>query len=100
MANPLKNFSDDRLLEELVRRRNVRADRDERMPLKLCDECRHFDAKEVRRDVWECKKGHQMKFRMPEGGDPKPGEWGFYRRVCPDRAPADQITAESETESR
>jgi hypothetical protein len=34
---------------------------------------------------------------MPEGGDPRPSEYGHYRRVCADRQPREQDSASSVT---
>lgn len=89
MANPLKGFSNEQLLEELSRRQRIRDERDERAAFQPCDECANFvnwtKASDPPDNYNPCSKGHVMKFRMPEGGDPRPGEWGFYRRVCADR---------------
>ena len=86
MTNPLQKFSTDSLLEELVRRRNIRDRRDATIPLKHCDECANFATPtEIGPNVWQCGKGHRMTFREPEDGNPNPDTWGFYRRVCKDR---------------
>lgn len=89
MTNPLRNFSDEALREELARRQRKRGERDERDPFKPCDECAHFipwsadyDAPE---DYNPCGKGHAMTFRVPEYV--LDYDWGYYRRVCRDRAP-------------
>jgi hypothetical protein len=94
VVNPLKKFSDEDLLEELCRRQRVRVERDERLAFRPCDDCANFiywdKEGDPPGDYNACKKGHEMKFRMPEGGgDPKPSEYGFYRRVCADRTPRD-----------
>lgn len=92
MANPLKGFSDEQLLEELCRRQRVRLERDERLAFQPCDECKHFvfwvNADSDPPDNYNpCSKGHKMKFRMPEGYNQHPSEYGFYRRVCAHRQP-------------
>lgn len=84
--NPLKGFSDDRLIEELVRRRNNARSV---TPEHWCDECRNYvvwsEAKrtgEMPDDFNPCGKGHTMQFIMPiEIND----DHGYYRRVCADR---------------
>lgn len=81
----LAAFSEDELMAELVRRRNARADR---RPIVQCDRCKHFKTSETRYDddtYNPCSKGHAMSFRMPDDG-PSDSDWGFYRRVCADRA--------------
>lgn len=90
MTNPLKRFSDEQLLEEMVRRQRVRDERNERLAFQPCDECKNFvfwradgDPPD---DYQPCSKGHQMKFRMPSGHNPYQEDWGFYRRICADRA--------------
>lgn len=83
---PLASFTDEQLLEELIRRRNART---VATPKHWCHDCRNFVAwDEVRRkgempdDFNPCTKGHEMKFIVPqEIGD----EHGFYLSVCADR---------------
>lgn len=85
--NPLKAFSTDELLEEIVRRRNVR----ERRPVESwCDECAHFKTapKGAADDYNPCQRGHRMAFWMPQEHEGPAGVFGYYRRVCADRTAA------------
>lgn len=82
----LRNFSDEELLEEIVRRRNKRT---VAKPEHWCHDCVHFKAwDEVPRagncpsDFNPCTKSHEMKFITPADVS---DEYGFYRRVCADR---------------
>lgn len=83
-----KDFSTDELLAEIVRRRNARVSR---RPIVKCDGCKHFQTSETRYDddtYNPCQKGHEMSFRFPEADDGPADcndDWGYYRRVCPDR---------------
>lgn len=81
--NPLADFSTDQLLEELVRRRNVR---EQRRPVdSWCDDCAHFVVKADAGDGYNpCVRGHRMSFWHLDDGNPH-GEFGFYRRICADR---------------
>lgn len=97
----LKSCSDEDLLEELSRRVRVRADRDERLGFKHCDECSHFEAFKglVTENIPEtfnpCTKGNTMSFRVPKAyGD----VWGFYRRVCSDRARRPSVSEDAKHE--
>lgn len=82
---PLRDFTDDDLLAELVRRRNGRT---VAKPEHWCHDCDHFKAwneaprkGEMPESFNPCTNGHAMKFRAPEDyGD----DYGFYRLVCAD----------------
>lgn len=82
----LKQFSDGELLEELVRRKNVRKTN---MPKHWCDDCAHFKAFglgpiDLMPDNYNpCQKNHKMQFMPPEDYDFI--NYGFYRSVCADR---------------
>lgn len=83
---PLKSFTDDQLLEELIQRRNGRS---VNKPEHWCHDCRNFVAwddakrKSLMPETFNpCTKGHSMLFVVPEEID---DEYGFYRRVCADR---------------
>lgn len=83
----LSGYSDDDLIEELARRRNAR-ERNTAVE-HYCEDCIYFRLFKGRGDppinYDPCSRGHKPKFRAPaEYGD----EYGFYRRVCPDRAEA------------
>lgn len=83
----LSSFSDDELIEELARRRNAR-ERNTTIE-RFCEDCTHFRLFTGRGDppvnYDPCSRGHKPSFRAPaEYGD----EYGFYRRVCADRAEA------------
>lgn len=82
----LKVFTDDQLLEELIRRRNART---VATPEHWCHDCRNFKAWSdaprqgpMPEDFNPCTKQHEMLFVVPEEID---DEYGFYRRVCADR---------------
>jgi hypothetical protein len=78
----LAAFSSDELLAEIVRRRNAKASR---RPIVRCDQCQHFKTSETADDKYNpCSKKHVMSFRMPE--HETDDDYGFYRRVCEDRA--------------
>jgi hypothetical protein len=86
--NPLKRFTNDQLIEELVRRRNGQRASG---PQRWCHDCDNFQAwNEAPRqgpmpeDFNPCTKGHRMHFMVPEGFD---DEHGFYRPICADRTP-------------
>lgn len=86
MTWELKRFSTQQLLEELVRRQNVRT---HAKPEAWCHDCRHYEtwADKPRRgecpdDFNPCTKGHAMLFVVPEEID---DDFGYYRNVCADR---------------
>jgi hypothetical protein len=85
MSNPLKGFSDEQLLEEIVRRQRVRSERDERVAFVACEDCANFifwkKTGDPPKDYQPCSKGHEMKFRMPDGYNDTPESYGHYRRV-------------------
>jgi hypothetical protein len=90
-VQPLKHFTDDQLIEELVRRRNKR--RDAGQVEQWCHDCTNFVAwneadrkgRPMPDDFNPCTKGHKMAFVTPEDiGD----DYGYYRRVCADRSEA------------
>lgn len=83
----LKFYSDDELIEELVKRRNNRRDE---MPEHWCTDCRNFVAwneaprprkAEMPDNFNACTKGHTMQFVTPQDID---DDYGFYRRICTD----------------
>ena len=79
----LAAYSDEALLEELVRRKNGRSNRE---PENWCDEChnfKHWAGKGDPPDTFNpCKKKHEMQFWMPADYEMP---HGFYRMVCGDR---------------
>jgi hypothetical protein len=80
---PLREATEDELLEELARRRNARQTT---RVSKFCDTCANFATKVDADDSYNpCTKGHTMNFQMPEGYPDADDDWGFYRRVCADR---------------
>ena len=83
--NRMSAFSDDELLEELVRRKNE-DDEGSRGDIKFCESCEHFVPWEGKGELPKkynpCPFGHDLKFRMPVGYS---DDWGFFRRVCSDR---------------
>ena len=83
--NKLDAFTDDQLLEEVIRRRNA-DDTAHRGDIMFCDQCEHFvpwtEKAEVPKKYNPCSFGHDMQFRTPIGYE---NDWGFFRRVCPDR---------------
>lgn len=90
VPNPLRKFTTDELLAEIVRRRNA-IERDNSRIKNWCDDCGNFrcwtESYEPPENYNACGKGHVMKFACPPlGGDPH-GPAGFYRTVCPDRIP-------------
>ncbi|MFG5411473.1 hypothetical protein ABXN37_29275, partial [Piscinibacter sakaiensis] len=99
LMNRLATFTEDQLLEELIRRRNQRTTAH---PEHWCHDCQHYKAwDEVERprdaigriprcpdDFNPCTKGHKMQFVVPEDY-PDGQEWGYYRKVCADRLPVD-----------
>ena len=72
-------FSDDELLEEIVRRKNG-DDEGARGDIKFCDNCEHFVVWEGNKAPPEkyspCAFSHDVKFRVPVGYS---DEWGFFR---------------------
>lgn len=83
----LRKFGTDQLIEELARRHNKAP---VAKPKHWCHDCDHFVAwndkprKGEMPDAFNaCTKGHTMKFVAPEDFD---DEYGFYLRVCADRA--------------
>lgn len=87
---PLTDYTDDQLLEEIVRRQNAR--KTER-PEQWCHDCLHFKVWDKSGDPpqsWNvCGKGHENHFYSPQDCDEAiRGEFGFYRRVCADRTNA------------
>jgi len=91
VSKPLVSFTDDELLEEIIRRRNAR-DRDG-PEVKWCDECRRFvpwrDGLNVPENYNPCANRHAMKFRSPAGYN---APFGFYRTLCPDRQEIGEAT--------
>ena len=88
----LAAFSTDELLAEIVRRRNEqRAVEDESLP--WCHDCAHFKAwtKDMNppSSYNPCAKRHRMEFKEPEAWQ-SPESFGFFRRVCSDRAALDE----------
>ncbi len=79
----IRSLTDDELIEELARRRNVAKKEN---PIEhWCHDCSHFKTKENCNDTYNpCSKGHRMSFRVPDWDY---DDFGFYRRVCPDRDP-------------
>lgn len=81
----LRDYSDAALIEELARRQNERDKKS--MPEHWCDDCRNFKVfagkGEMPDNYNPCSKGHKISFRAP---DDYGEEYGFYRRVCTDRA--------------
>lgn len=85
----LADYSTDELLAEIVRRRNA-LERTQ-PPEHFCDDCANFIPNERASDSYNpCRLKHKMSFWMPDmDGDPHQQDWGFYRRVCADRRPAE-----------
>ena len=81
----LDHFTDDQLLEELVRRRN---NAKPRQPARWCEECLHYrhwaSPSDMPADYNPCQKRHRMEFHTPT-------KWqdadcfGHYRIICTDR---------------
>lgn len=84
----LESFTTDELLGEIVRRRNAEEDRE---PIIPCDDCIHFLTVEPDKVIpknWVCcGKRHKQSFRLPTSETDT--NWGFYKRVCPDRTLAE-----------
>lgn len=82
----LNQFTDDQLLEELVKRRNG-DDAGRRDDITFCDTCDHFVpmaglSEKQAQGYNPCSFGHDLNFRTPTGYS---DEFGFFRRVCADR---------------
>ena len=78
--NELSKFSEAELLEEIVRRKNMR---EQKRPVKFCESCDNF-VLTADDDANPCSKGHKLSFRMPDDyGDLD--NFGFYRLICADR---------------
>jgi len=74
----LSDFSDDELLEEIVRRKNG-DDEGCRGDIKFCDECEHFvkwEGGDLPEKYSPCVFGHDVKFRAPVDYS---NQWGFFR---------------------
>lgn len=85
--NPeLKKFTEEELLEELVRRKNRRGDQRAKAANRWCDDCENFifweKACDPPDDYNPCSRGHEMKFCTPDSPN---DDYGFYRIVCSDR---------------
>jgi hypothetical protein len=83
----LRKFGTDQLIEELARRQNAAP---VAKPEHWCHDCDNYVAwndkprkGEMPDSFNACTKGHTMKFVAPEDFD---DEYGFYLRVCADRA--------------
>lgn len=91
MSNYLASFTDDQLLEELVRRRNAK--KLERVPPRWCDECLHFKTWDKENDPPKsynpCLMGHAMEFYTPRSWQ-SPETFGHYRIICTDRTECPQ----------
>lgn len=90
--NPFKAFTDEQLIEELLRRRNDA--RTKAPPDRWCEDCAHFTtwSEEERKgpmpeDFNPCTKGHKMQFQMPDDDYLFDAPYGFFRRICVDRTP-------------
>jgi len=84
--NPLRAFTDDQLLTELMRRRNTKA---VEAPEHWCHDCARFvtwdqaPRKGQMPDNFNpCTRKHEMQFNAPAEID---DEYGFYRTICVDR---------------
>lgn len=86
MSGVLDSFTDDQLLEELVRRRN--AAKSDRTPARWCEECLNFKVWQKECDPPKnynpCAKGHEMEFHTPRAWQ-SPDTFGYYRVICSDR---------------
>lgn len=86
----LSDFSEDELIEELARRRNAKPDVLPEDVCHWCHDCGNFipwtnQRKKIPEDYNPCKKGHEMRFVVPDiNGDPH-ADHGFFRLVCADR---------------
>lgn len=83
MSQDLASYTEEELLEELVRRKNGSTKRE---PEVWCDDCANFKTWAGKNDPPDsynpCIKKHEMKFWTPaDYEDP----CGYYRRVCGDR---------------
>ena len=82
----LDHFTDDELLEELVRRRN--SDKSSRQPARWCEECLNYrtwtEQSAVPPGYNPCTKGNQMEFYTPSKWQ-SPDCLGHYRTICTDR---------------
>lgn len=85
---PLREATQVQLVEELARRLNENTRDDP--PEQWCDNCVHFRTTTAacaqRPDYNPCSKKHKMSFYVPQPHD-SPDTFGYYREVCPDRAP-------------
>lgn len=81
----LDHFTDDELLEELVRRRNSTKPR---QPARWCEECLNYrtwaEPTPVPADYNPCLKRHAMDFHTPTDWQ-SPDCFGHYRTICTDR---------------
>ena len=86
MLRPLQHITTEALLDELQRRRE--GAKHLKLPENWCNDCAHWRAAKSLRDENNCcSKSHSMEFVMPaDDGYPVDGEWGHYRRDCPDWA--------------
>ena len=79
-------FTDDELLEEIVRRRN--STKRNRQPARWCEECLNFrtwsEKGSAPADYNPCSKKHQMDFYTPTAWQ-SPECFGHYRTICTDR---------------
>lgn len=98
MSKELEQFTTDDLLAEIVRRRNLMPKSSEKS---YCDGCKNFRPWLKREDAPEdynaCSRGHQMTFHGPRfNDDPSSSDWGFFRRVCEDRAMMTETEAKAQ----
>ena len=77
-AKRIAEFTENELIEELARRKNVQVNLD---PEKWCHDCAHWKSTD-KPSANPCTKGHAMQFQMPEFPDEG---GGFYRHICVDR---------------
>lgn len=88
-VNPLAEFPDSALIEELARRTRKRAqEKPDDAP--WCHDCTNFVFWTAKADPPSdhnpCRLGHKVKFKAPENAsEAHSGECGFYRVVCEDR---------------
>ncbi|WP_300727389.1 hypothetical protein [Pseudomonas sp.] len=84
-------FTDEDLLEELVRRRNA-AKRDYQ-PAKFCEDCMRFrtwgGAGDPPKTYNPCGKKHRMEFHAPASYG-QLNDFGYYRAICTDRQECQQ----------
>lgn len=88
-VNPLAEFPDSALIEELARRTRKRA-REKPDDAPWCSDCKNFifwlHKSDPPDDHNPCRLKHKMKFKEPENlSDAHSGDFGFYRVVCDDR---------------